>query len=168
MDFRLSVNVSVIQFRDENFLETFLELVQHASLQRSSLTVEITESLMVEELEDVLPTLQALKDEGIEISFDDFGTGYSSLGMLRRLPIDELKIDKSFIDTLLEDEQDKLLVQSIIDIGKNFTMVMLAEGVESQEQYEMLRHLGCDVVQGYYFSKSLGSQDLKQYLQNMV
>ena len=168
LHFRLSVNVSVVQFKDKNFLENFLELLGHASLQRSSITVEITESLMVEELEDVLPILKALKDEGIEISFDDFGTGYSSLGMLRRLPIDELKIDKSFIDTLLEDEQDKLLVQSIIDIGQNFAMVMLAEGVESQEQYEMLHHLGCDVVQGYYFSKPLPLDGLKQYIQNMV
>ena len=99
---------------------------------------------------------------------DDFGTGYSSLNMLRKLPIDELKIDKSFVDEICHDENAQKMAQSIIAIGKNLGMLILAEGVETKEQHELLSHFGCDRSQGYYFSKPLSKEDLLHFLQTTL
>ena len=162
--FRLSINISVIQFMEENFFQTLLNAIDIYNFDKKSLTLEITESLSIEDLSEIIPLLKKIREEGIEISMDDFGTGYSSLSMLRELPIDELKIDKSFIDFILENEKEKALVQSIITIGKNFNMKILAEGVEDVAQLEELRKDKCDLIQGYYFSKPLKQDQLKDYL----
>ncbi|DAB36436.1 MAG TPA: hypothetical protein CFH80_04835 [Sulfurospirillum cavolei] len=112
-----------------------------------------------------MPLLQEIKTMGIQISMDDFGTGYSSLSMLRKLPIDELKIDKSFIDEILKDDVSASTVRNIIAIAKNFGMRVVAEGVESQAQKELLSTLGCDLFQGYYFAKPLLKEELERFLQ---
>jgi len=165
--FGLSINVSVLQLYEEDFLYSFLEAVETIGFDKHQLTIEITETQSIDNLEEVLPLLHTIRNEGIEISLDDFGTGYSSLSILRELPINELKIDKSFIDKILYDSNEKALIQSIINIGKNFDMITLAEGVETKEQLEELLKIGCDIFQGYYYSKPISAHDLELFIGRM-
>lgn len=158
--FQTSINISVCQFMEVGFLEHLLHAIQESKMNNIAITIEITENLLIEDIDYILPLLHDIKKAQIQISMDDFGTGYSSLSMLRRLPIDELKIDKSFIDTLVEDETTQKMVQNIIAIGKNFNMQVLAEGVETKEQRALLHTFGCDRFQGYYFAKPLMKDDL--------
>ncbi len=164
--FNLSINISVVQLMESDFLENFLEIIENEKFDKLSLTLEITESLSIEDLGEVLPLLHAIREEGIKLSLDDFGTGYSSLSILRDLPINELKIDKSFIDNMLYDDSEKALVQTIINMGKTFKMKTLAEGVESLDQVEELKRVGCDIFQGYYYSKPLSKKQLIKFLTN--
>lgn len=158
--FQISINISIRQFMEVGFLKHFLEAIKKLEMPTLTLTIEITENLFIEDIEYVLPLLHEIRKCGIHISMDDFGTGYSSLNMLRRLPIDELKIDKSFIDTIVEDETAQRMVQNIIAIGKNFKMNILAEGVETKEQQALLASFGCDRFQGYFFAKPLPKDEL--------
>lgn len=158
--FQTSINISVRQFMEVGFLEHFLHAIQESHMSKVSITIEITENLLIEDIDYILPLLHDIKKADIQVSMDDFGTGYSSLSMLRKLPIDELKIDKSFIDTIVEDEATQKMVQNIIAIGKNFNMQVLAEGVETKEQRALLHSFGCDRFQGYYFAKPLLKEDL--------
>lgn len=155
ISFQTSINISVRQFMEVGFLEHFVKTIRDTQMNKISITIEITENLFIEDIDYILPILNEIRNLDIKISMDDFGTGYSSLSMLRQLPIDELKIDKSFIDTIFEDEIAQTMVQNIIAIGKNFNMHVLAEGVETKEQKEILTSLGCDRFQGYYFAKPL-------------
>ena len=164
ISFNLSVNISVVQLMESNFLENLLRTVKNERFDKSSLTLEITESLSIEDLDEVLPLLHSIRQEGIKLSLDDFGTGYSSLSILKKLPINELKIDKSFIDNILYDESEKALVQTIINMGKTFKMTTLAEGVENINQVEKLKIAGCDIFQGYYYSKPLSKKQLTKFL----
>ncbi|WP_324170607.1 bifunctional diguanylate cyclase/phosphodiesterase [Sulfurimonas sp.] len=166
LDFSLSINISVVQLMEANFLVSFLKQIEIAKIDKSSITLEITESVSMEKLDDILNILYDIKEHDIKISLDDFGTGYSSLSILRELPIDELKIDKSFIDKILYDDNEKALVQSIINIGKNFNMKTLAEGVESDKQVQDLKEANCDIFQGYYYSKPLTKEHLLEYLKD--
>ncbi len=165
VSFTLSINISVVQLMEEGFLQELMEIIEMENFDRSSLVLEVTESLSISDLDTIVPLLQSVKKENIGISLDDFGTGYSSLAVLRKLPINELKIDKSFIDNIEYDQSERELVQSIIEIGKNFQMNTVAEGVENEEQLEILKTLGCDIIQGYYYSKPLKIEQLRQYLQ---
>jgi diguanylate cyclase (GGDEF)-like protein len=164
MKFYLSINISVIQLMESDFLANLLLQIEDKKFDRANVTLEITESLSIENLDDVLPLLYEIQEHNIKISLDDFGTGYSSLSILRDLPINELKIDKSFIDKILYDENEKALVQSIINIGKNFNMKTLAEGVESNDQVKELKIFNCDIFQGYYYSKPLSKENLIEFL----
>lgn len=162
--FQTSVNVSVSQFLEHHFFNHLTEMSKKYAIDNVSITLEVTETLVIEDLNHILPLMLKIKELGMKISMDDFGTGYSSLSMLRKLPIDELKIDKSFVDDILKDKYAKTMIQSIIDIGKNFNMKLLAEGVETKEQYELLTSLNCDLFQGYYFSKPLTKESLCDFL----
>ncbi len=162
--FRLSINVSVRQFRSAGFAERLVECVERSRLERVQIVLEITESLFMEEQEPVIEALEQLRLAEIRIALDDFGTGFSSLGLLRSLPIDELKIDRSFIDDIEHDEFTRKLVQSIIGIGRSHGMSLLAEGVETQRQLELLVADGCDAFQGYLFARSMSIEQLKQHL----
>ena len=117
------------------------------------LVLEITESLFMTDFDKVLKTIERLRDHGIRISMDDFGTGYSSLSLLRKLPLDELKIDKSFVDSILEDEKAANMIRSIIAIAQSHNMELVAEGVEEEAQARALTEMGCRRFQGYYFSR---------------
>ncbi|MGB7401191.1 MAG: EAL domain-containing protein [Arcobacter sp.] len=165
MTFQTSINISIRQFMEEGFLEHLLYAIESRDMSNVSITIEITESLLIEDFDYILELLEKIKDFGIQISMDDFGTGYSSLSMLRKLPIDELKIDKSFIDTIVEDITAQKMVQNIIAIGKNLNMYVLAEGVETNEQRALLNKFGCDRYQGYYFAKPLLKDDLVSFFQ---
>ena len=164
--FHLSVNISIIQLMDEHFVQELLEIIDEMEFERSLLTLELTERLPIEDIGYVLPILKELRAKNIELSLDDFGTGYSSLSVLEQLPINELKIDKAFIDEILSSKKDKNLVKTIIDMGKNFSMSVLAEGTESLEQVEKLREYGCDIFQGYYYSKPLTKEQLLQFIRS--
>jgi diguanylate cyclase len=161
--FKLSINVSVRQFIQINFIENLMEACKKFTKGQIDITIEITESLFIESLESLLPMFYKMKAHHITISLDDFGTGYSSLSMLRKTPIDELKIDKSFVDNISMDDNDKAMVNSIISMGKNMGMSILAEGVETKEQADILFEAGCDLYQGYYFSKPLSLSDLTEF-----
>lgn len=163
--FQTSINISVRQFMEEGFLEHFLQTIYDTHMDHVTVTIEITENLFIEDIEYIIPLLHEIRKVGIQVSMDDFGTGYSSLNMLRTLPIDELKIDKSFIDTIVEDESAQRMVQNIIAIGKNFNMHVVAEGVETKEQRALLLTFGCDRFQGYYFAKPLSKTDLIAFFQ---
>lgn len=166
MTFQTSINISVRQFMEVGFLEYFLQVVHDHKMNNLTITIEITENLFIEDMEYIVSLLQEIKKANIQISMDDFGTGYSSLSMLQKLPIDELKIDKSFIDTMVESETTQKMIQNIISIGKNFNMHVVAEGVETKEQKALLKTFGCDRFQGYYFAKPLSREDLIVFLQS--
>lgn len=165
ISFQTSLNISVKQFMQARFLETLLKEIEHVGLERVSLCLEITESLFIEDIDYILPILQKIHDMGLSISMDDFGTGYSSLSILRKLPIDELKIDKSFVDTILHDVSAEKMIQNIIAIGKNLDMYILAEGVETKEQESALKRFGCDRFQGYLYTKPLAYKALKEFFE---
>ncbi|WP_198552748.1 bifunctional diguanylate cyclase/phosphodiesterase [Psychromonas sp. Urea-02u-13] len=155
LSFKLSINVSVRQFIQIDFIEKLMDACKNFTSGQIDITIEITESLFIESVDSLLPLFYKMKAHHISISLDDFGTGYSSLSMLRKIPIDELKIDKSFVDNISIDKNDKAMVNSIISMGKNLGMTVLAEGVETKEQASILSDAGCDLYQGYYFSKPL-------------
>ena len=166
LEFHVSVNISVRQFMQANFMALLLDAVDESGLSRVFISLEITESLFIEDLDYILPLLNQIHDLGIQISMDDFGTGYSSLSMLRALPVDELKIDKSFVDNILNDDAARKMIQNIIAIGKNYEMAILAEGVETQAQADLLTQFGCDRFQGYLYSRPLTVENLRAYLKN--
>ena len=163
--FYTSINLSARQLLEPDFAAYFIGKMREEGIQGVWAALEITESLLIEDVGSILPLLQELKAHGIKLSMDDFGTGYSSLSMLRMLPIDELKIDKSFIDTVLLDKGAQQMVQSIITIGKNLEMDVVAEGIETKEQLDILTHFGCDRFQGYYFARPLDKEALADFIQ---
>ena len=163
--FQVSINISIKQFMEVNFLEKLTREIQKTKLDNLAICLEITESLFIEDIDYLLPLLKKIREMGLYISMDDFGTGYSSLNILRKLPVDELKIDKSFIDTLIEDVTAEKMVQNIITIGKNLELAILAEGVETKAQEEKLLHLGCDRFQGYFYAKPLTYDALQTFVE---
>lgn len=163
--FDIAINISLRQFTQSGFVDSVLYWIDQQPLARHSITLEVTESLFIEDIDLVLPLFQTLHEAGIRISLDDFGTGYSSLSVLRQLPLDELKVDKSFVDHICVDNAARQMIQSIISIGKNYQMTVLAEGVETEEQANLLHSFGCDRFQGYYFARPMRVEDLRIYLQ---
>ncbi len=161
---RLSVNISVQQLLNKEFYNSIFSLISQHDANQIQLMFEVTENLFIEDIEMAKSVLTQLQQHNIGISLDDFGTGYSSLSVLSQLPINELKIDKSFVDDILIDHHDLMLIQNIISIGKSMEIQVLAEGVEDIEQIEMLKDSGCDLYQGYYFAKPMNRDDLLDYL----
>lgn len=162
----LSINISVKQFLENDFEEKLLNLINEYRIEITKITLEVTESLFINDPTQVLPLLISLRSKGLSISLDDFGTGYSSLSALRTLPIDELKIDRSFVSSIVDVEDDANVVKSIIDMGHNMKMTLVAEGVEEKSQISILDTFGCDYYQGYYYSRPLNIDDLDRFLCN--
>jgi len=152
---QLSINISVKQLIEIDFLDYLKADIQKYGIEPQQLTLEITESLFIEDIDYVLPLLEKISSEGIVLSLDDFGTGYSSLSMLRRLPISELKIDKSFVDEIISNKHDRALIKAIIKMGKEQGMSIVAEGTETKEQIDILKSFGCDIFQGYFYAKPM-------------
>lgn len=161
---QVSINISVRQFVQTNFLSELKNSLDKCNISKTLITLEITESLFIEDIDYILDLLHTIHNLGIRISMDDFGTGYSSLSILRKLPVDELKIDKSFVDTILNDSAAQKMIKNIIAIGKNLEMVVLAEGVETKEQETLLKGFNCDCFQGYYYSKPLPPKELLDFI----
>lgn len=151
----LSVNISARQFRQPDFVEKILEVLLLTGANPATLRLELTESMLVDDIESVIAKMSALKERGVRFSIDDFGTGYSSLSYLKRLPIDQLKIDRSFVDDILLDETGGAIAQAIVSLGRAMGLSVIAEGVEAEEQRDYLIGLGCDAFQGYLFGSPL-------------
>ncbi|HEX8234365.1 MAG TPA: PAS domain S-box protein [Abditibacteriaceae bacterium] len=153
--FTICVNVSARQFAQANFVEQVQQALQQTSLNPQRLELEITESLLMENIESAMPKLLQLKELGLQLSLDDFGTGYSSLSYLSQFPIDTLKIDRSFVSRMDVEPDKRAIIGTIINLAHNLKMHVVAEGVETREQMEQLRSLGCDRVQGFLFAQPL-------------
>ena len=160
----ISVNLSVKQFSQPDLVERVAAILNETKLDAKHLKLEITESAVMENVEDATELLTQLRNLGLRISMDDFGTGYSSLSHLRRFPIDTLKIDRSFVTQMAEDDENAEIVRTIVGLAQNLGMDVVAEGVETPEQIETLKSLGCEYGQGYFFSKPLDFQRAEQYI----
>ena len=157
-DFRVAVNVSPQQLRQKHFAATVAKLLQETGLRASQLEVEITESSFMHDDGIGIQTLTELRAMGMLISIDDFGTGYSSLSYLKRLPIDSIKLDASFVKDATTDTDDAALVMAIIALAHNLRLRVIAEGIETEEQLKLLRSLRCDEGQGYYFGRPVAGE----------
>jgi EAL domain-containing protein (putative c-di-GMP-specific phosphodiesterase class I) len=151
-DMSISVNLSGQQFKDASLFAWILENISELDLKADRFELEITESLLLENLNEAVPQLNMLKESGIVISIDDFGTGYSSLSYLQHLPVDVLKIDRSFLKDLNEDSSGTI-INAIIQLGSALEMKVVAEGIENEMQKQFLLNRGCSIHQGYYYSK---------------
>jgi EAL domain-containing protein (putative c-di-GMP-specific phosphodiesterase class I) len=151
----MSVNFSSHDFVQEDFLNSVLKIISDAGVEPSQIKLEITERLLIQQPENARETLEACRDAGIGIYIDDFGTGYSSLSYLYYFPIQTLKVDQSFIRIMNKDPRSLELVRSIVGLGKNLNMNVIAEGVENPEEARLLRSMGCDMAQGYFYSKPM-------------
>ena len=161
----LSLNVSSISLRDLRLPDTVAAMLKEFSIPSQRLILEVTESSVLEDLPSTLDVLTRLRLKGIKLSIDDFGTGYSMLQQLRRIPANELKIDRSFIGRMLGNYGDRIVVQKTIEIGHDLGMKVIAEGVETKEQLEFLRAHHCDVAQGYYFCRPRPLAVLRSWIQ---
>jgi diguanylate cyclase (GGDEF)-like protein len=160
----LAVNLSARQFQQQNLSEVVVRILQETGLNPRDLELELTESSIMKNAEWAVRTLSELKAMGVKIAIDDFGTGYSSLGYLKRLPIDTLKIDRSFVSDVTTDPDDAALVMAIITLAHNLRLKVIAEGVDSEEQLRFLHLLRCDEWQGYFFSKPLPVEAFEELL----
>ncbi|MDX2370772.1 MAG: EAL domain-containing protein [Colwellia sp.] len=152
---QISVNVSALQFKQANFVETVQNIVASNNINPSCLTLELTESMVLENVDIIIEKMQQLNQIGIDFSMDDFGTGYSSLSCLKRLPLKQLKIDQSFVRDITTDPDDAAIVQAIINLSSSLNYDVIAEGVETNEQRQFLFNNGCSHYQGYLFSRPL-------------
>ena len=159
-DWRVSINISPKQFERNNFVDLLASLIKEYNINPNKLRLELTENLLITNIDETLEKIKELFDLGVTLSIDDFGTGYSSLAYLKKLPIHELKIDQSFIKDILIDTNDFSIVETILSIGGKFNLEVIAEGVETKEQHEMLVSMGCSYFQGYFFAKPIVFSDL--------
>jgi len=164
----VSINVSSRQFRQADFVNTVDQALKHNKLDASRLCIELTEGIVINNIDDTVAKMRALKRMGIKISIDDFGTGYSSLAYLKQLPLNQLKIDQSFVRDLTIDLNDAIIVSTIINMAHNLQLEVIAEGVETEQQKDYLLQKGCQVFQGYYFSKPLPVDDFRLYWERMT
>lgn len=158
-DLIISVNISVVQLIQSNFAEKVIKIAEEYNLPFGSLELEITETDMMESLDLAINNIMVLRSKGVRIALDDFGTGYSSLNYLTSLPLDTLKIDKSFIDNIGEEKEKSLLTGSIVEIGRKLGLSIVAEGVETEDQYKYLAKRHCERIQGYFFSRPLPEEE---------
>lgn len=165
----ISVNVSSQQFFHSDVADVVLKTLFDASLKPSALQLELTETILMNDVEETIVTLERLKDAGVALAMDDFGTGYSSLSYLKRLPLDTLKIDRSFVMDLERDQGDAAICSAIIAMAHSLGLNVIAEGVETQAQLDYLRDEGCDDVQGYFISKPLAAEEIEaRFLKTMA
>ncbi len=165
-DLRVAINLSARQFHYANLVDLISNAVKKVDMDPRGLELELTESTLMDRLEETTETLRKLKDMGLSISIDDFGTGYSSLMYLKTFPIDAIKIDKSFVHDVTTDVDDSAITQAIISMAHSLKLEVVAEGVETSPQLELLRSQGCDIIQGYLFSKAIPPEDIIPLMSN--
>jgi diguanylate cyclase (GGDEF)-like protein len=161
---RMAVNISMRQFKDPTFIDYVYETIKTTGIDPKYLELEITESMLTEDAMVFIDQLSMLRLDGITVAIDDFGTGYSSLSYLQRLPVDRVKIDRSFIRRVESNQGDKTIVSLIIKMGHELNLQVIAEGVEDEEQTQVLVELGCDEVQGFFYAKPMHANDVKSLL----
>jgi diguanylate cyclase (GGDEF)-like protein len=159
----IAVNITAVEFQDPQLIENIQALLFKYQITPRCLDLEITENVVMTEIATAMNTIFILQNMGINVSIDDFGTGYSSLAYLRKLPIDKIKIDRSFIEEVASNDSDLTIVKSMVELSHGLGKRVLAEGVETEEQLRLLRNIGCDAVQGYYISKPIPENELKKY-----
>ena len=152
----LAVNISAKQFIQSDFVDQIAHMIKKHGINASRLKLELTESVVLDDLDSVVAKMLTLRDVlGVSLSLDDFGTGYSSLSYLKQLPLDQIKIDQSFVRDMTTDTSDAMMVKNIIDMAHNFGLNVIAEGVETEDQLSLLKKNGCMSYQGYLFSKPI-------------
>ncbi len=161
---KVAVNVSALQFEQIDFTDTVESILSETGMEAKYLELEITETNIMDRVEDKMKTMKTLKNMGISISIDDFGTGYSSLSYFTRFPIDILKIDKSFIQDMLKDKSSETIVSTIISMAKSIKLRIVAEGVETEDQLKHLQNEGCHKIQGYLISKPVSIIEIEEIL----
>ncbi len=164
VDLTVAVNVSALQFKQDYLVKTVAAVIKETTLNPRSLKLELTESILMENIEEIVKKLLQLKEIGVGHSIDDFGTGYSSLGYLKRFPIDSVKIDKSFVQDMLTDPDDAAIIRAIIALSHNLRLKVIAEGVETDEQLQYLMTHDCDTIQGYLIASPLPPEDVIPFL----
>jgi diguanylate cyclase (GGDEF)-like protein len=165
--FIVSVNISALQLLQNGIVESIFKILAATGLEPGLLELEVTESCLLEETAAVIERLEKLKSRGVRIALDDFGTGYSSLGYLRDLPIQTLKIDRSFVSSILQSDKNRSMVDMMISIGHSLGMELVAEGVETEQQRALLAELKCDRIQGYLLCRPLPENDVADYLKSL-
>ena len=163
-DYTMAVNISLLQIMQDDFVEMVLGIISKYDLDPGHLEVEMTETMLIQNFDLVSTKLELLREQGIRVALDDFGTGYSSLNYLNVLPINTLKIDKSFVDTISTYPGHKVIINNIISLGQGMGLKVLAEGVETEEEYDYLNENDCDALQGYLLSKPLSEKDVLKLL----
>jgi diguanylate cyclase (GGDEF)-like protein/PAS domain S-box-containing protein len=163
----ISVNVSVRQFRDPEFVDQVMAAIEQSGIQPHKLKLELTESLLAHGIDVTIAKMGSLKDMGVALSLDDFGIGYSSLSYLKRLPLDQLKIDREFVKDILTDANDAAIARTIIDLAHSLNLDVVAEGVETEEQRQFLARQGCHSYQGYLFCRPLPIAELEQFMDRL-
>ncbi|CAG9931783.1 putative bifunctional diguanylate cyclase/phosphodiesterase [Candidatus Nitrotoga arctica] len=164
----VAVNISALEFRTKDFLDNIREVLKETGLEPRYLELELTESVLMQDVGSTDSMLRTLADLGVKLAIDDFGTGYSSLSYLRQFPINTLKIDQSFVKQMCSDPDDAAIVSAVISMGKNLKLCIIAEGVESPEQYKLLLARHCDEGQGYYFGRPMVAEALATLLKTGV
>ena len=154
-EFQIAINISVVQFRNRNLINDIGNLLQLYAVPASRVTLELTEAVAMSEPEIAIAIMDELHKLGVGIAIDDFGTGYSSLSYLKKFRVNKLKIDKSFVDDIETDSDDRAIVSAIISMARSLGLTTIAEGVETKAQVDWLNENNCDQIQGYFFSKPL-------------
>jgi len=158
----IAINLSAIQLLNDEFEQTLKNIITETKINPNFVELEITESILLKDFDKSVRLLTVIRELGIKIALDDFGTGYSSLSYLKQLPINTLKIDKSFIDNILTNEREKAILDGIVQLAQKIDLVVIAEGAEIKEQINLLKKMGCNQIQGYYFSKPLPASDIEE------
>ncbi len=164
----MSINISAIQYKRKDFVSNVISLMEKYEIESKEIEFEITESVLIDDFAEVIEKMNLLREYGIRVSLDDFGTGFSSLSYLKGLPIDTLKIDKSFIDTVITDDSTRIITESIVSMVKKLGFETVAEGVETEAQYEYLRDIHCDNIQGFYLGKPMQKDEVEQILTSQI
>jgi EAL domain-containing protein (putative c-di-GMP-specific phosphodiesterase class I) len=167
LDICVAVNVSVPQFKTPDYAKTVMNTLEQYQVPSSKIELEVTESVVMDEIGSVIDTLDELKRYGIEVAIDDFGTGFSSLSYLQKLPLSRLKIDRAFIKDI-PDSDTGAIAELIVSLGKNLGLKTIAEGVETQVQLERLQQMGCDEIQGFLLGKPMPVDELMVFAQNKL
>lgn len=160
---RVAVNISAVQFKSSDLTSMVTRALQQSGLSPQWLELEITESVMMGDIDRVVPIMNSLRDLGVKLAVDDFGTGFSSLTYLKRFPVEKLKIDQSFVRNIVSDPDDAAIAKTIVRLGQGLNITVIAEGVETVEQLSYLKHLECDQAQGYYFARPISAQDFARW-----
>jgi diguanylate cyclase (GGDEF)-like protein/PAS domain S-box-containing protein len=168
IEFDVAVNISAIQFKRGNLDTIVKNALNSSGIPSHTLELELTESTMMRNIEHTLQSVQALKSLGVQLSIDDFGTGYSSLAYLKRFAVDKLKIDQSFVRDIVLDQEDSVIVQTIIQMAKNLNLRTIAEGVENADVLEKIKVFGCDEVQGFHFAKPMPNDELERFFSEFI
>ena len=166
--FTLAVNVSALQFKQPDFVERVLAVLGSTGANPHRLKLELTESMLADNVQDIIEKMFMLKARGVGFSLDDFGTGYSSLSYLKRLPLDQLKIDQSFVRDVMVDANDAAIAKTVVALAQSLGLGVIAEGVETEAQKDFLASSGCHAYQGYFFSRPLPLDDFESFAQDMV